>query len=385
MAQHENNFKVLIAGGSITGLTLAHTLDRAGVDFVVLEGHEEIAPQVGASIAVFPNGIRILDQLGIWNDINDVIEPVQRSNFRDSEGKSFLKFGSGRMLQTVLEGLYRNVKDKSKVLTGHRVLDIKQSEQGVEVTTKNSKPFKGDIVIDADGMHSTVRHLMQKTAGKVQPGYIPERDKTGMFSEYCCIFVISKPTGDIKGGYVDIILCENYSFLIVTGVGGCLYWLLFIKMDKKYYEPNIPTFTEEDCEQMARKYFKAKVAETLAFEDCWNNRIASTLTALQEHFLSRWHFGRMISMGDSAHKTFQANENSMTMAPNFGQGGCCCIESVAMFSNILNCALSKEKSGKISSEKITVVFQEYQEKRMARAQRFFNVSGKTTRLPLIRT
>ncbi|KAL7266215.1 hypothetical protein RUND412_011248, partial [Rhizina undulata] len=381
--QHQKNFKVIIAGGSITGLTLAHALDRAGVDFVVLEGHEDIAPQVGASIGLLPNGIRVLDQLGLWNDIEKLVKPMRLVNHRTPNGSSLAQFGGGQMLETcfgypicfldrqmVLEVMYNHIRDKSKVLTGHRVMDIKHSEQGVEVTTKNGKTFKGDIVIGADGVHSTVRHQLQKIADNVQPGYIPERDKTGMSSEYCCIFGISKPTGGLVEGTGDITYNEFYSFLTITGRGGRVYWFLYHKMDKTYYEPNIPRFTEADCEKLARKYFKAKITETITFEDFWNNRITSTLTMLQEHVFSRWHFGRMAFMGDSAHK----------MTPNLGQGGNSCIESVATFSNILNRTLSKENSGKLSSEKITAVFQEFQESRMQRVQQIFDVAFTLTRL-----
>ncbi|KAL7272110.1 hypothetical protein RUND412_005105 [Rhizina undulata] len=383
MAQNKINFKVIIAGGSVTGLTLAHTLDKAGIDFVVLEGREEIAPQGGASIAMFPNGARILDQLGIWNDLFRVIEPINRGSLRASDGKPFLRLGVGRMLeacfgytftfmdrQTLLQALYRNIKDKSKVLPDHRVVDVKETDQGVEVTTKNGKTFKGDIVIGADGVHSAVRRLLQGIADKIQPGYIPERDKTGMFSEYSCIFGVSTATGDLKAGSADTIYNDKFSFLTATGVSARLYWFLFVKMDKKYCAPNIPRFTEADCEQMAQKYFKSKITETTTFEDCWNNRIAATLTALEEHVFSRWHFGRMVFMGDAAHK----------VTPNFGQGENCCIESVALFSNILNRELSKENSGKLSNEKITAVFQEFQEGFKPRAQRLLDTSSFTTRL-----
>ncbi|KAL7268907.1 hypothetical protein RUND412_008446 [Rhizina undulata] len=404
MAQNKKNFKVIIAGGSITGLTLAHTLDKAGIDFVVLEGREEIAPQGGASIAMLPNGARILDQLGIWNDLLRVIEPMNRGSLRGSDGKLFLRLGVGRMLetcfgytftfmdrQTLLQVLYRNIKDKSKVLPDHRVVDVKETDQGVEVTTKNGKTFKGDIVIGADGVHSAVRRLLQGIADKVQPGYIPERDKTGMFSEYCCIFGISTATNDLKAGSADTIYNDKFSFLTATGVSARLYWFLFVKMDKKYHAPNIPRFTKADCEQMARKYFKFKITETTTFEDCWNNRIAATLTALEEHVFSRWHFGRMVFMGDAAHKVSansQGAEWSGTLqesprpvvTPNFGQGGNCCIESVALFSNILNRELSKDNSGKLSNEKITTVFQEFQEAFKPRAQRLLDTSSFTTRL-----
>lgn len=63
------NFRVVIVGGSVAGLTLAHSLQRCGIDFVVLEANDHIAPQVGASIGILANGARIFDQLGIFDDV----------------------------------------------------------------------------------------------------------------------------------------------------------------------------------------------------------------------------------------------------------------------------------------------------------------------------
>jgi 2-polyprenyl-6-methoxyphenol hydroxylase-like FAD-dependent oxidoreductase len=58
----EKRLKVIIVGGSVAGLTLAHCLHHSDIDFVLLEARKDIAPQVGASIVVLPNGARVLDQ-----------------------------------------------------------------------------------------------------------------------------------------------------------------------------------------------------------------------------------------------------------------------------------------------------------------------------------
>lgn len=74
----------------MAGLTLAHALYHSDIDFVVLEAHDEIAPQVGASIVIFPNGARILDQLGVFDHINDLVEPLQMALTWTGEGKCML-------------------------------------------------------------------------------------------------------------------------------------------------------------------------------------------------------------------------------------------------------------------------------------------------------
>jgi 2-polyprenyl-6-methoxyphenol hydroxylase-like FAD-dependent oxidoreductase len=81
----EDNFRVIIVGGSVAGLTLAHCLRKNKIDFTILEANEEIAPQVGASIGILPNGARILDQLGLFDDVLAAVEPLRHSSFwRDS-------------------------------------------------------------------------------------------------------------------------------------------------------------------------------------------------------------------------------------------------------------------------------------------------------------
>lgn len=74
--EKERPFKVLIAGGSITGLTLANALARAKIDFLLLESRGQIDPSVGAALTVPTNAMRILDQMGIYDDIRSHLQPT---------------------------------------------------------------------------------------------------------------------------------------------------------------------------------------------------------------------------------------------------------------------------------------------------------------------
>ena len=62
-------FKVVIVGGSVSGLSLANIFEQFGINYVLLEAYPNIAPQLGASIGLLPGGLRILDQLGCYDAI----------------------------------------------------------------------------------------------------------------------------------------------------------------------------------------------------------------------------------------------------------------------------------------------------------------------------
>lgn len=84
-----SSFKVIIVGGSVTGLTLAHSLDSIGVDYVVLEKRDEVAPQEGASIGILPNGARVLEQLGLYDAIEKTTAPLGVSHIHFPDGFHF--------------------------------------------------------------------------------------------------------------------------------------------------------------------------------------------------------------------------------------------------------------------------------------------------------
>lgn len=81
-------FKFVIAGAGVAGLTLANMLERLDIDYIVLEAYRQIAPQVGASIGLFPNGLRILDQIDCYEPIRKLAQCALKEGYiRDKSGK----------------------------------------------------------------------------------------------------------------------------------------------------------------------------------------------------------------------------------------------------------------------------------------------------------
>lgn len=70
-------FKVLIAGGSVAGLTLALVLQSVNIEFEVLE-KGDFATQLGATIGI---------QLGVWDEIEPKAIPLRHRRFYDADMK----------------------------------------------------------------------------------------------------------------------------------------------------------------------------------------------------------------------------------------------------------------------------------------------------------
>ena len=70
-------FDVVIVGCSVAGLTLASALSNRNIDYVVLESHKNLpSPLSGNALTLLPNGVRILSQLGVLEDIQAVSQSI---------------------------------------------------------------------------------------------------------------------------------------------------------------------------------------------------------------------------------------------------------------------------------------------------------------------
>lgn len=71
--------RAIIVGGSIAGLTLAHAFEQARIEFDLLERRDNIAPDLGATHFIWPNGATILDQLGLWENMDSIMSPMRHT------------------------------------------------------------------------------------------------------------------------------------------------------------------------------------------------------------------------------------------------------------------------------------------------------------------
>ncbi|KAK7702400.1 hypothetical protein SLS64_009692 [Diaporthe eres] len=337
MASIKENFKVIISGGSMAGLALANVLERFDIDFVVLEAHSQIAPEVGASLSLLPNGFRILDQLGIydeWVRQNKFIPQSHHTNLHNADGT--LLRHVPHMLEHVISRhtypianwerrewnqlMYGCLKQKGKVLVGKRVAKVDMSDTGVTVTTADGDTFSGDMLVGADGVHSVVREAMWRYAG-LKPA---EKNKE-LVAEYGCMFGISEPVKGIPLDSTNQILSEGYTFLWSTGPNNLLYWTFNMKFPEPKRGEEIPRFTKEQTEAFAKEHSDFKLVNGVKFGTVYSAAKRATLVPLQEYVLDKWHYKRIFVTGDAA----------MKVNPLVGQGGNNTVETAAVLANAL--------------------------------------------------
>ncbi|KAJ0116051.1 hypothetical protein J7T55_004996 [Diaporthe amygdali] len=361
MAQGKR-FKIIIAGGGIAGLTLAAILEKFDIDYVLLESHGDIAPEVGASIGLFPNGLRILDQLGCYEAIRALPEgQIKVTHIRDENGRlGYPSIFFDR--QWLLRILHDHLAHKDRVKLNKKITQIKLLSDGVEVLTKDGDTFKGTIVVGADGIYSTVRAEMFRLASEIQPDYFDPEELNKVPCYYKCSFGIAKDVPNWNYEQLNMVRSDGASQMLISGPDGRVYWFFFSQLPETKYGNAIPKYTKEDEAQFVKENAHRPITETINFGHVYERRISSTLTPLHEKVFEKWFFRRICIMGDAAHKP----------NPIGGQGGNNAIESPASLVNVL---LEKRDSrggnlDNLSGKEIEEVFSRVLDIRHERAKLF---------------
>lgn len=189
-----SDFKVAIVGGGLAGLATALHLEKLGIDWILIEAHPIIAPELGASIGLAPNGMVILDQLGCLADVEARSTACKSVRIHDGASNLLSSFPldpirkvhgydlSFTERRIILEILHDHIKAKEKIFTGQKVDKIEHTEDGVKLTTREGKTFEADVVVGADGIHSPVRKQMWQAAWDDGSDVFPKNVGEGEFS-----------------------------------------------------------------------------------------------------------------------------------------------------------------------------------------------------------
>ncbi|KAF7523820.1 hypothetical protein PCG10_006347 [Penicillium crustosum] len=175
MTEKSQPIRVLIAGAGIAGLATAISLTRIStvpnLDIQLYEQAPELL-EIGASIALSPNGMRTLEKLGVHNALSDEV------GFRGPSGIPQI-FRHWKTDQVVSTDTHTNVSDprhhttrfhrghvhsallehvpKELIHLGKKIARAEADETGVSLYFEDGTSAHGDILIGADGIRSSVR------------------------------------------------------------------------------------------------------------------------------------------------------------------------------------------------------------------------------------
>ena len=160
---------IAIIGAGIAGLTLSIALaNHPLINTTIYEKATELK-EIGASIALGPNGLRTLERLGL----SDVISDENGYRGTGTAGMVYRHWKTNEVIGTdvhaeVKEWLHQTTRfhrghlhgklvehvPRESIKLGKKVVGIDIEEQGVIVRFHDKTSVKADIVVGADGLRS---------------------------------------------------------------------------------------------------------------------------------------------------------------------------------------------------------------------------------------
>jgi 2-polyprenyl-6-methoxyphenol hydroxylase-like FAD-dependent oxidoreductase len=177
------NLDVIVAGGGIGGLSLALSLDQAGIAVRIYEAVRHPAP-LGVGINLQPTAVRELTELGLGNALAEIGIATRRLNLCNRFGQLIhdetrgLAAGYQWPQYSIHRGelqllLLRAVRDRigdGNARSGLRLRGFEQHGDRVRVRfadrqSGSKRIDEADVLVGADGIHSAVRHQLYPAEG----------------------------------------------------------------------------------------------------------------------------------------------------------------------------------------------------------------------------
>jgi salicylate hydroxylase len=314
--------KVLIAGGGIGGITSVLALRARGIECQLFEQAPAFG-QVGAGLQVSSNAARVLLKLELGAALKKVATYPEGRDYRgwdDGERLYYTPLGPraeahfgapyyaahrADLLDVLLSGLGQH-----GFRLGSRIERLDQDAKNVTITLADGSSESGDILIGADGIHSTVRAQL---FGKELPRY----------------------TGNVA--WRGLVPAERVAHLDLGSVVGV--WMGPNRSIVQYYVAAGKTFNWIGISRSAppaRESWLAegKVEDALAEYDGWHKTIRTIIGAtpkvLRQALYDReplpdWQVGRVVLLGDAAHP----------MMPFYAQGAAQSIEDAYVLAGCI--------------------------------------------------
>ncbi|KAG0327361.1 hypothetical protein BG004_002785, partial [Podila humilis] len=148
---------VVIVGAGIGGLTLAALLERAGIEYQIMERAVQVKP-LGSALSIGPNIMYMFGQLGVLDEILANAKPFGFSTGYNEqrEATRTLDYSPAENIPILVDILMRLVP-VNKISYSKKILSVKQEDDHVIVRCSDNSEYQADILVGADGAYSSVR------------------------------------------------------------------------------------------------------------------------------------------------------------------------------------------------------------------------------------
>jgi salicylate hydroxylase len=318
--------KIAVIGGGIGGLAAALGLHRAGFRVDVYEQAPQLT-EVGGGINMGPNAARILYRLGLGESLDcAAVRPISAHVRRWDDGRTLQKaplnplcdelYGAPHLTvhRADLQAIIAAGLPKQRIHLGHRLTTLIDHGDAVEARFANGAVIEADILVGADGIHSTVRELLFGAEDPQFAGCVAYR-------------------GLVPAERIAELGLErgNQSWL---GPGGHLVHY-FVSGGRLL---NFVGWTEHDTWNREDWTDRATIERALAAFEGWHPQVRRIISAADTCFiwalfdrdpLPRWSAGRVTLLGDACHPMYpfmaqgaaQAIEDGATLATLLKSGG----------------------------------------------------------------
>lgn len=308
---------IAVVGGGIGGLTLALALRAHGVTAEVFEQADELR-EVGAAVALAANGSRVLQRLGLGNELaaaSVVPTELQYRHWRSASVLAAHPVGEDytRRFGAPFWGIHRAALQRAlsaawgtaRLHLGRCLVDVTSDPTGADLVFRDGRTVRARMVIGADGVHSGVRRHV--SGG--EPVYSGTSGFRGMV-----------PTAALPS-LPDPAAVQFWvgpgAHLLHYQVGNTVNFLAVLDGPERWTHPAGLTEAEPGALAAAFARWHPAVREMI---DAVPQSPQWALLTLPP--LPRWSRGRAVLLGDAAH----------AMLPHHGQGANQTIEDATVLA-----------------------------------------------------
>ena len=289
--------QIAIIGGGIGGLTAALALRQSNFEAEVFEQAPALL-DVGAAIAIWPNAMRVLEQLQLSEKILEKAGVMEEIRWLDQDGFLINRVSIPRAValhRADLQATLLHSLPAESIHLDHSLVHYKQHGDKTIATFANGNSIEADFLIGADGIHSDVRAQLIKDGEPLNRGYTVWRG----ISPAIPSLIPSATAIEIHG--------RGKRFGIgPAGLGRLGWWA---------------TANGSDTDDLS-SLFAGWYQPVLELIEATPKKSVLKTRALDREPNKTWGDGRMTLLGDAIHPT----------TPNLGQGGCLAIEDARVLA-----------------------------------------------------